>query len=82
MDYSMLSVGQNFYATDGIFLSKSRNNPQYCRKIPQKCRKIPLHIIEVFCFTFFLQDGTEQTFFKLVTVIKSLKSLKNFLSSL
>jgi hypothetical protein len=62
MDYLMLSVGKNFYATVGIFLSRARNNPQECWKIPQKCRKIPLHMMEVFCFTFFPQDGTEQTF--------------------
>jgi hypothetical protein len=45
MDYLMLSVGKNFYATGGIFLSRARNNPQECRKIPQKCRKIPFHTI-------------------------------------
>ncbi len=62
MDYLILGVGKNFYATVGIFLSGARNNPQECRKIPQKCSKIPPHTMEAFCFTFFPQDGTEQTF--------------------
>jgi hypothetical protein len=39
MDYLILGVGQNFYATVGIFLSGARNNPQECRKIPQNVGK-------------------------------------------
>jgi hypothetical protein len=39
MDYLILGVGQNFYATVGIFLSRARNNPQECRKIPQNVGK-------------------------------------------
>jgi hypothetical protein len=31
---------KNFYASDGIFLSKARNNPQECRKIPENEGKI------------------------------------------
>jgi hypothetical protein len=39
MDYLMLSVGKNVYATDGIFLSGVWNYPQECWKIPQEVGK-------------------------------------------
>jgi hypothetical protein len=71
MDYLILGVGKNFYATVGIFLSWARNNPQECRKFT-KCRKIPLHTMEAFCFTFSPQDGTERTF-ELNAILKSFK---------
>jgi hypothetical protein len=39
MDYLILGVGKNSYATVGIFLSGARNNPQECQKIPQNVGK-------------------------------------------
>ncbi len=43
-------------------------------------KKIPLYTMEVFCFTFFPQDGTLKTFL-LITILKSFKGSKNFLFS-
>ncbi len=61
MDYLILGVGKNLYATVGIFLSGARNNPQECRKMPQNVGKSTPHNGSVL-FHFSPQDGTEQTF--------------------